>query len=420
MKNLFRKITAVLLVTILLALSLPLQSFAISLVPKVEKIEVNESSQAVSLKEMDTYFEALFDMLEENEIDVDFVKEDMPSLYEILFSIPLYSSNFEYKFDVTLDSGKEYTVSASDGYIDLNKIYTLEIGTFITYDNYLKAKENGADEVQVKINAELYSNLTNDYVDGTEYTSTDTLPVVDMYVKSITPVSGIPERFYYDADYVDVEGAEFAIEYADGETVTATVKSEGYNPEAPSRFSLNGKPFYAYDDLYDTLFGDEEKPYEISFEYLDAYYTMPAEHIEESLFRDVKITDCVLDTEKALLNAITYELTYADGETVSFTKKFTEAEDPFLAVNPVINSVDGYDVMVYCSLGGINEDGETINADTYHISVYVGDVSDTYDIENPNKDIMNGPLNAIHYFINMFIKIQEFFTNILSFILFGF
>ena len=153
MKNLFRKITAILLVALMLTLSLPLQSFALTIVPAIEKIEVNEGSQAVSLKEVDRYFTEMMRMLEENEIDLDYIKENMPSIYESFFNVPLYASNFEYKFDVTLTSGKEYTFSTRDDDLKINKIYSIEIAAYITYESYLQAKESGADEIPVRISA---------------------------------------------------------------------------------------------------------------------------------------------------------------------------------------------------------------------------------------------------------------------------
>lgn len=418
MKKTLRKIAAILLATLLLTLSLPLQSFAISLVPEIEKIEVSEGSQAVSLKEIDRYFTELLRMLEENEIDLDNIKEDMPSIYESLFSVPLYASNFEYKFDVILDSGKEYTFSTNDDDLKLNKIHSVEIDAYITYESYLQAKESGADEIPVKINATVYSDLTYDYVAGSEYTAEVNLPLIEMYVKSITPVSGIPEKAYYDSDYIDVEGAEFIIEYADGEAVTATVKTEtdDFDPYAYNRYTLNGETFYVYDLSMD----DEEEDYEINFEYLDAYCTTPIEYIDGSLFESVKITDCVFDAENAYLVSITYELIYNDGRTATFTKEFTESENPFVTVDPIINSIDGYDIRLSCYLGDYSEDGESFNTDKYYITVFAGSTSDTYEVENPHKDIMNGSLNIAQFFINLYIKIQEIFSRILSLIMFGF
>lgn len=418
MKNLFRKITAILLVALMLTLSLPLQSFALTIVPAIEKIEVNEGSQAVSLKEVDRYFTEMMRMLEENEIDLDYIKENMPSIYESFFNVPLYASNFEYKFDVTLTSGKEYTFSTRDDDLKINKIYSIEIAAYITYESYLQAKESGADEIPVRISGHTYSELTYDYVADTEYTTEVNLPVKEMYVKSITPVSGIPEKAYYDSDYIDVEGAEFIIEYADGEAVTATVKTEtdDFDPYAYNRYTLNGETFYVYDLSMDY----EEEDYEINFEYLDAYCTTPIEYIDGSLFESVKITDCVFDAENAYLASITYELTYNDGRTAAFTKEFTESENPFVTVDPIINSIDGYDIRLSCYLGDYSEDGESFNTDKYYITVFAGSTSDTYEVENPHKDIMNVSLNVAQFFINLYVKIQAIFSRILDLIIFGF
>ena len=163
-----------------------------------------------------------------------------------------------------------------------------------------------------------------------------------------------------------------------------------------------------------------EEDYEINFEYLDAYCTTPIEYIDGSLFESVKITDCVFDAENAYLASITYELIYNDGRTATFTKEFTESENPFVTVDPIINSIDGYDIRLSCYLGDYSEDGESFNTDKYYITVFAGSTSDTYEVENPHKDIMNGSLNIAQFFINLYIKIQEIFSRILSLIMFGF
>ena len=64
-----------------------------------------------------------------------------------------------------------------------------------------------------------------------------------MIVKSITPISGIPTKIYADADYVDIEGAKFKIEYADGTVITAEAirssdaANESYNNEPIHKFT---------------------------------------------------------------------------------------------------------------------------------------------------------------------------------------
>lgn len=425
MKNSIKKITAIILVVIMLMSVIPLQSFAAFEGLKkslIEKIELSENSPSISLKELDNYYKELFKMLEDSELDLDYIKENMPGIYSALFNFDLAYSGFDYKFDVTLRSGDTYTVSAEDSYIEYNKIYDIYAAGYIEYETYLAAKESGAEEIEVKLYGDI-NNLLSDYSDSAEYTSKDTLPLIDMVVKSITPVSGIPEEFYFDSDYVDVEGAKFLIEYADGVAITAevsqkiTLNSDFYGSKA--EYYLDGNKLYAdYYSEYDKE--TDEETYLYRFDYLDAYYTSPAVLSEEPLFKIIRITDCSFDAKSAILSSITYELTYQDDTTVSFTKNFTEQEAALLALGAAINALDGYFVSVYVSLGDYDISNDTINADTYSVTVTAGINSDTFKVENPHKDIMNGSLNVIYFFKDLFDRIRNFFYNIFDIIIFAF
>ncbi len=421
MKNTFKKFTAVFLVTLILALSVPMQSLAaeerIIKIPVIEKIEVNEGSQAVSVKEMDAYYENLFKMIENLNVSGSISETD---LFNAMSDFHLYSSVFEYKYDVTLATGKEFTYSTEDHDLEINRLYGIEIDAFVTYENYLKAKETGADEIQTEIYACLYNNITYDYAYSTAYTSSDTLPLIEMVVKSITPLSGISKKIYSDQSYFDVKGAEFLIEYADGRKVTATAQAEGESPYFVG-YTLDGQCLDVY---YDFLNAEEDdapiSECEVHFDYLDASCTTSAAYVEETFLKGIKITDCCFDAENAYLSSLTYKLTFADGRTEAFTNEFTETENPLLSLMTRINAVDGYTVILYCSLGDIEEYGEKINADSYYFTVDAGEVTDTYKVDNPYKDAMNGPLNVAFFFINIFTKIQDFFYNLFDFIIFGF
>lgn len=421
MKNTFKKFTAVFLVTLILALSVPLQSLAaeerIIKIPVIEKIEVNEGSQAVSVKEMDAYYENLFKMIENLNVSGSISETD---LFNVMSDFHLYSSVFEYKYDVTLATGKEFTYSTEDHDLEINRLYGIEIDAFVTYENYLKAKETGADEIQIEIYACFYNNITYDYAYSTAYTSSDTLPLTEMVVKSITTLSGISEKIYSDQSYFDVNGAEFLIEYADGRKVTAIAQAERESPYFVG-YTLDGQRLDVY---YDFLNAEEyDAPIsecEVHFDYLDASCTTSAAYVEETFLKGIKITDCCFDAENAYLSSLTYELNFADGRTETFTNEFTETENPLLSLMTRINAVDGYTVILYCSLGDIEEYGGKINADSYYFTVDAGEVTDTYKVDNPYKDAMNGPLNVAFFFINIFTKIQDFFYNLFDFIIFGF
>ncbi len=422
MKKTFKKFTSVILVTLILALSVPLQSFAAFesiKIPVIEKIEINEDSSAVSLKEVERYYTEMIAVLEKNGIEIEHLKDTSPSFLDNLFKFHLYSSCFEYKFDMTLTSGKEYTFSSKDYDSEINRLYSLEIDAFITYESYLEAKEAGAKEIQAEIYACLYNNLTYDYCYATSYTSKDTLSLTQMVVKSITPLSGIPDKFYQDQTYVDIDGAEFLIEYADGKTVTAAAKASTENSKHFTEYTLDGASIEVYCDFI-PLSEDEcsELQCEFCFDYLDASFKTSAAYVEESLLKGIKITDCIFDTESLHLSSLAYELTYADGSTASFTKEFSSKEDIFSELVTQLTKVDGYVVELFITVGDFDADSEKINADAYYFTVRAGEASDTYKVDNPYKDAMNAPLNVIWFFVNLFSKIEDFLYNILNFFAF--
>ena len=410
---------------IIFALAIPMQSFATFegvKIPVIKSIEVNEKSQSVSMKELDNYYTYIFEQLEKQGMSAETFKEKFPSLYEIAFNFYLSSSNFEYIFDVILASGKKYTINAEEVDIEINKLYSLEVDSYITYETYLAAKANGADEIEIEVNACLYNNLTYDYCDSTGYASECTLPLIDMVVKSITPVSGIPDKIYLDANYIDIDGAEFIVEYADGTVVTDkafnNIATNADYYASSDKYTLDGNPFFVSSSS-DYIFETEGTDAEYYFEYLDATYTYPAVYSETSLFKSVKITGCEF-YELPALKSISYELTYEDDRVVSFTKDFKEEEAINLTMGQRINVLDGYIVSVFLTLGDYDITNDTINADYYSVDLHVGNNSDSYKIENPDKDIMNGTLNVIYFFTNIFSKIRDFLYNIFDTVFFAF
>ena len=414
MKNKIKNFISVLLVCVLLVVSIPMQSFAAFeelKVPVIQEIKLNKSSQAVSLKEVDDYFTSVLETLVKYDIDLGNISDEQLSIYVSLLNYNLYLSAFEYELDIILSTGKTYTVPIEEGEIELNSIYNIETDCYINYGAYLEAKEKGADEIEINLCASTYNKLTNNYCYDSEYTTTDEWTLVDMYIKSITPLSGISEKIYADADYCDIDGAEFLIEYSDGTTDTAKVfrNTSAYaNPyDSLEDYTLNGSPLYAcylmnYDDV------TEETTAEYFFAYLDAVYTQSVEVVEESLISDIEITDCVFDSKTAHLNSIKYEINYADGNVKTFTKEFNEEENEMLHYGVNINAFDGYVVCVDVSMDSGEMNMETMIIDNYYITASVGGHYDSFVIENPYKDITNTALRIIVFILNLISNIRNY------------
>ena len=128
MKNKFKNFISVLLVCVLLVMSMPMQSFAAFenlKVPVIQEIKLNESSQAVSLKEVDDHFTSVLETLEENDVELKNISDEQLSFYLSLLNYNLYLSAFEFELDVTLSTGKTYSVSVDEGEIEINRIYNI-------------------------------------------------------------------------------------------------------------------------------------------------------------------------------------------------------------------------------------------------------------------------------------------------------
>lgn len=424
MKKTFKKFTAVLLVTLLIAVSVPMQSFAgfgDFKIPIIKSIEIGGESQVVSMKELDNYYNTIFEELEEYGYTLEDLKEKFPSIYETVLDFFLSSSNLKYEFDVTLYSGKKYTVSDEYYSVDINKTFSLEVDGYITYETYLEAKEKGSDEIEVILCGYLYNNLTYDYFDAADYTSETTLPLKSMIVKSITPISGIPTEIYADADYVDVEGAKFRIEYADGTVTTAeAIRSSDADDIVYDNYTLDGNDL----DVWYWNDYDEKADAEVAlycFEYLDEVFETPAEFSETSLFKSIRITDCDFDVYTTDLKSVSYELTYNDGRVLSFTENFDGEEDiVMLALGKEINYIDGYVVYVYLTLGGYDIFSDTINVDSIDIEVSIGENSDVYKTEVPYKETVNGLLNVYFFFENIIEEVKNMFYNLIDLVFFPF
>lgn len=424
MKKSFKKSIAVLLTALIIALCMPLQSFAAFgglKPPVIEKIEFSENAQPISLKEVDNHFNNVLASLEEDGVDIEHMKENYPEFFELIFNFPLYASTFDYSVNVTLASGETYVVSDEEYRIEFNKYYDIEIECFISYDQYLQAKENGSDEIEVELNGYTFSYITFESCDSTEYSETVTLPLVDMFVKNITPVSGLPEVIYEDADYIDIEGVEFLIEYADGTKVTdKAVINDGVELDTYGYgeiYSVDGNPIYIGWD-YDENSDETKGQYYIY--YLDAEYVSSPVQIKESLISDIKITDYIFDVDEGILSSISYDITYTDGKTASFTKDFSPKEIGFLNLGVGINAIDGYVVYAYVTLGDYDIFSDSMNADTYNIEITAGSASDTLKIDNPHKDKINTIWNLADFITDFFTMIHDFFNFIFGWIFFAY
>lgn len=420
MKKTMKKLTALILTVLMLFSALSVTSLAAGLdflkAPTVTKVTLSDKSYAsVSLKEMKTYFKELEETIKDIEKQYGYKLEDiikeypyLENSFKALFNFELGGSGFYYEYDVTLSNGKTYTVPAEEGSIEVNAFIELYVNAYVSKDEYLKAADKGAKTIKVDYEAQVYSNVLQDYTKEGDYKAQEKISVVSSVVKSISPVSGFPTKIYEYADYIDLDGAKFKIKYADGTEKTAKVvqnveKKDGiYTGEVS--YELDGKPLYVIEDYYD----DDSMGVKVYF--LDAEY---GKKLPEAKcpFKSVKIKDCVYDFEKGL-QSITYTITPTSGKSKTYTKEITG--EMSISLTGEIDAIDGY--FVYLSpIGDIDYEVEEKEEELkLRIYVCIGDVeSDPAEFDIPYSDSISFVIKVVE----KISEIMDYLSNIIDIVI---
>ncbi len=359
--------------------------------PAVESA-VFTDSRSISLKELETYYTESEEILKE----YDTVFDEFPSfLY-----FDLNFSAFDYGIELTMNDGKKVAVSTKeDYYVELGNVYTAEINAYISYDEYLRVSESGADTVNVTLVFPVYNSLFGYYTEEEykEYTVEKSL--TDCFVKSITEISGVPSEICADSNYYEIDEAEFLVEYDDGsnESYAVEVNFGKYFPV----YKLNGVEL----DVY-------EFDGKLCLKYYDGYFEKDVIYIE-SPFESIEITECIFDGkgEMVIPESVTYKIKWKDGREENYTHIPSYNGEVYLS--EVIGRVNGFNVELNVMPFEITEDGG-INSDKIVVTVSVGnELSGTYTIDSPYA----GAINAFTSVVDFFSRIISFFRNVISYIL---
>lgn len=386
MKN-TKKILALVMALFTLLSVMAIPSYAAKSIPKVEFIEFTDE-KAVSVKQMEIYFNEIEDMYEEWGELVSVFENEMTLEDERFY---LEDSGVDYNLVVTLSTGEEIELDTDNYFGEFTEDgdYYVYAYMSVTYAQYMEAKRSNADAINVTVNC---------YVEDEDYNYTESefqyeKDLVDCYVRSITPVSGIPTYIYENCDYIhNIIGGKFLVTYADGQKETLTVAWDDYG------YTLGGKDFSAYVD-YDTK--------TLECEFIDGRFEKTIIPIAEP-FKTLEITECDYNSRYGTVN-IKYDITLKNGTVKSF-----ESMVDFVEFNDVgyyiIDSYLGFDIYLAASDYKIDEN-DKIDADNYLFTVEIGyenAVSDTYEIENPM-----GFFVKIRVWFELLIeKISDFFYNI--------
>ena len=384
MKKTVKKLAALTLVFMLLFSVFSVQASAASIFDKIASVEV-VAEPIVTAREIDEYIAIVDEYGWDDESDY---------LYPV-----------DAVFEVTLTSG-EVIETESFGYGEnADGKRWISAGSYIDIRDYQTAKENGGDTIPFIFEMYLYSSIDieMDYREGTCEAK-----LIDCYIESLTPVSGLPDtyrdvgmigsvmgQFLPDMEGFDLEGAVFDIKYPDGNVVRDTVEI-AVDEDGQEYTVLNDEEIWWY-------FDSEESAVIINF--VDVAYSHPVEFIpfpvSGIVIDEVKVTDA-FEAE-----SVSYTVTKPDGTTQSYTYSFdSEPVTTILGMDGYMaESVDGAYVVILVSKY-YNDDYPT--TEILQVTVVADiDAIATEEIEGATQE--DNLLNRLIYRLRMFfMRIIDF------------
>lgn len=256
----------------------------------------------------------------------------------------LYEVGNDYKYYYKLYFSNGRTLNTLEGnYQDeywACGIKWYHVETYVDVAACQKAIDEGRSTVKVTVSVELDKLIGKDETVSFEVEK----EIVEGYVKSVKLIGDMPENIGYDG-YIadDLDGREVEIEYYDARKEIKKIVCE----------DEEDTPFCYIDDesaslyYFETVISDNvpEAVYikGISIDYLDVYTEIV--RIEKTCpFQRIELLDYKLDGAGGLAE-VTYRLTCNDGRVIEKTCSVNGPKDEYGHV--VIDTVDGYDVVVY-------------------------------------------------------------------------
>ncbi len=399
-----KKVIAVVITVIMLMSLCGMQSFAFTVkLPTVTGVE-SVAGTSVSMKALDNSKKNMDDQIayvtEEFGISIEELREHCEEFFGESFEDMFYRFQVSDILALTLSDGSEVEID-TDLYYEIDRYTEINVNAYVTYDDYLTAKQENADTVNVTFDCEVYS-----YISGISKDSSFVIEaeLVDCFVKDFTPVSVIDYSLYEDSDELDLEGKKFLVTYADGTAKTYTAKFDA----AEEGFMLNGEYLYVW-------FDDDK----VTIEYMDEFYEHSVSFDGESPYESIEIVDYEL-SETEGLTSVTYEITDNKGNSKSFTADMTPyLEEGSLYPEYYYSMVDVYDsygVYVCCD-ESIDYDSALPVVSAMELYVSMGDLySESVEIEyytptEEERDILTVIEDIIAGILTAFFDILSFFDT---------
>lgn len=266
----------------------------------------------------------------------------------------LSRSVFDYRFVITLPDGSEVPLQ-SDGTENESKElpkYRCYGYAYVDFDEYEKVKEANSVAVPVHISVSLseINKYGTGYDKATEYDMVVYKPLVENYIRSITPIENINAYAYENSETAFLNGTVFRVEYWDGSVKDLAAEVAGYDERY--HYTLDGNNL-AYDVNHSMN--------KIYVSYFDAACNYDLEEIREFPFSAIRFVGCRLNGD--MPTEVIYEVTFKENNSVVKYAKQVNGYSGYLDMLegfPVTYSTEGskYTSTVEVQLGTL-KDGKT-------------------------------------------------------------
>ncbi|MBQ6707596.1 MAG: hypothetical protein IJM97_01450 [Clostridia bacterium] len=383
-----KKFLALILALVTLMSMMVIPSFAATPLPEVESVKFIDDN-AISLKEMTAYFDEMLEWYEE---------DGSPEMIEEEYFYLNYAM-IDYEIEVAFSDGNTEELSLSDSFLQTDS-YEVYADAYVSYAEYLEAKNNKAKTVDVEISVTVDNTTLAFYGESVTTDFVVEKAVKNAYVLSILPLNFLPTKIYRNCDYFDLDGTKFLVTYSDLNTETLELS-----------YDKDMYEYYLGDEYIDLYISEDD---ELTFSFYDEVFTKKV-IVEDEPFEKIEIKECDFDASSKTLSSIKCDVTLKDGTVKSFAKTFDEATE--IDSYYVVGEIEGFYVFVIVMDYELSENGTTLT-DNFCITAEVGYgddegnyVTDTYRVKNPL-----GFITQIRMFFEMIV---EWFSEFIFTIIFG-
>ena len=274
-----KKFLALILALITLMSMMVIPSFAASKLPEVTSVKFIDDN-ALSLKEMTAYFDEMLAIYEEDDC-TEMIEEEY---FYINYAM------FDYELEIALSDGNTIELSLSNAFQETDN-YDVYADAFVSYAEYLEAKNNKAKTVDVEVSVTVDNTTLAFYGESVTTDFVVEKAVKNAYVLSILPLNFLPTKFYRNCDYFDLEGTKFLVTYSDLNTETLELS-----------YDKDMYEYYLGDEYINLYINDDD---ELTFAFYDGVFAKKV-IVEDEPFEKIEIKECDFDVNsKTLLSILT-------------------------------------------------------------------------------------------------------------------